>query len=120
VWSSTGVPRVVTITVSSGTLYADMDGRGLTPLLAKSETEFSGLYGLGVEFTRDGTAPAPELFVKHVSGNYRYTRHKYVLVGQAIRLPASLVISNSGIVTVSIVLGHNGYSEIRPSEGFVI
>jgi hypothetical protein len=75
-WSPTGVPRVVTISVSGGTLYADMDGRGNTPLLAKSETEFSGLYGLGVEFTRNGSAPASELFVKHVSGNYRFTRQK--------------------------------------------
>ncbi|HLK48963.1 MAG TPA: hypothetical protein VKT49_12560, partial [Bryobacteraceae bacterium] len=70
-WSPTGVPRVVTITVSGGTLYGDMDGRGATSLLAKSETEFSGLYGLGVEFNRDGS-----LFVKHVSGNYRFTRQK--------------------------------------------
>ena len=73
-WSPTGVARVVTITVSGGTLYGDMDGRGNTPLLAKSETEFSGLYGLGVEFTRNGSAPASQLFVKHVSGNYRFTR----------------------------------------------
>ena len=75
-WSPTGVPRVVTITVSGGVLYGDMDGRGNTPLLPKSETEFSGLYGLGVEFTRNGSQPAPELFVKHVSGNYRFTRQK--------------------------------------------
>jgi hypothetical protein len=70
-WSPTGVPRVVTITVSGGTLYGDMDGRGNTPLTAKSETEFTGLYGLGVEFPSNGT-----LFVKHVSGNYRFTRQK--------------------------------------------
>jgi hypothetical protein len=70
-WSPTGVPRVVTITVSGGALYGDMDGRGNTLLTAKSDTEFTGLYGLGVEFPSSGT-----LFVKHVSGNYRFTRQK--------------------------------------------
>jgi hypothetical protein len=75
-WSPTGVARVVTITVSGDALYGDMDGRGKTPLLAKSETEFSGLYGLGIEFTKNGSGPAEQLFVKHVSGNYRFARKK--------------------------------------------
>jgi len=75
-WSPTGVPRIVTITVSGDTLYGDMDGRGNAPLLAKSETEFSGLYGLNVEFAKIDSGQAQELFVKHVSGNYRFTRKK--------------------------------------------
>jgi hypothetical protein len=62
------VPRVVEITVSDGRLVADMDGRGNTPLIAISETEFTGLYGLGVAFIQSG------LFVKHVSGDYRFSR----------------------------------------------
>ena len=65
------VPRVVRITVSNGKLLADMDGRGTVPLIASSDTEFGGLYGLGVEFIQGG---AGGLFVKHVSGNYRFTR----------------------------------------------
>ena len=75
------VPRVVEITLSGEQLFANMDGRGNTPLIAQSETTFSGLYGLGVEFIatgREGDArnvPA-ELFVKHVSGDYRFTRKK--------------------------------------------
>src|SRR5438067_10510936 len=44
------VARVVEITVSNGKLFADMDGRGKVPLIASSESAFSGLYGLGVEF----------------------------------------------------------------------
>ena len=36
-----------------------------------SDTEFGGLYGLGVEFIPDGSGG---LFVKHVSGNYRFAR----------------------------------------------
>ena len=70
------VPRVVEVTLSGDTLYADMDGRGKVPLVAQSETDFAGLYGLGILFGKgDSNAPAA-LFVKHVSGNYRFTRRK--------------------------------------------
>jgi hypothetical protein len=65
------IARVVEITVDNGKLIADMDGRGKTPLIATSDTEFTGLYGLGVEFTPGGRAG---LFVKHVSGNYPFAR----------------------------------------------
>ncbi len=76
VWSKTLVPRVVEITSSGDTLFGDIDGRGKAPLVASSETEFSGLYGLGVEFTKNGPNAPEQLFVKHVSGNYRFTRKK--------------------------------------------
>lgn len=75
-WSQTHVPRVVQISLSGDTLYGDMDGRGKAPLVASSETEFAGLYGLGVEFTKNGDGTPEELFVKHVSGNYRFVRKK--------------------------------------------
>lgn len=65
------VPRVVEITVADRKLFANMDGRGKVPLIASSNTEFVGLYGLGVAFVTDG---AGGLFVKHVSGNYRFAR----------------------------------------------
>ena len=64
-------PRTVEITLSSGRLMADMDGRGRVPLVAKSDSLFAGLYGLGVEFIQGG---AGGLFVKHVSGDYRFAR----------------------------------------------
>jgi hypothetical protein len=63
--------RVVVITLSDGKLLADMDGRGKVPLIASSDRSFSGLYGLGIEFIQGG---AGGLFVKHVSGNYRFAR----------------------------------------------
>lgn len=66
--------RTVVVTLADGHLYADMDGRGKVRLVAISQTEFSGLYGLGVEFTKSDSGPAHQLFVKHVSGNYRFTR----------------------------------------------
>ncbi|MBZ5636232.1 MAG: hypothetical protein LAO55_24140 [Acidobacteriia bacterium] len=73
-WSRTLVPRVVEITLSGGTLFGDMDGRGKTPLAARSETEFSGLYGLGIAFTKADSGETTQLFVKHVSGDYRFAR----------------------------------------------
>jgi hypothetical protein len=66
------VPRVVEITLSNGRILANMDGRGQVPLVARSETLFAGLYGLGVEFIQGGSGG---LFVKHVSGDYRFARN---------------------------------------------
>jgi hypothetical protein len=63
--------RVVEITLSNGKLLGDMDGRGKAPLIASSPTTFGGLYGLGVEFIQSGSGG---LYVKHVSGNYRFAR----------------------------------------------
>lgn len=63
--------RVVDVTLDNGRLAGNMDGRGKMPLIPSSETEFSGLYGLGIEFIQGG---AGGLFVKHVSGNYRFAR----------------------------------------------
>jgi len=65
------VPRVVEITLSEGRLFGNMDGRGKVPLTALSETLFSGLTGLGVEFIEGGSGG---LFVKHVSGDFRFAR----------------------------------------------
>jgi hypothetical protein len=63
--------RTVIITVVGGKLVGDMDERGQQVLVATSDTEFAGLYGLGVQFIDGG---AGGLFVKHVSGNYRFAR----------------------------------------------
>jgi hypothetical protein len=60
--------RTLHIRLEDGRLVGDMDGRGRQVLIATSETDFNGLYGLGVQFMDDG------LYVKHVSGNYRFAR----------------------------------------------
>jgi hypothetical protein len=49
-----------------------MDGRGPVALVAQSPTLFSGLYGLGVGFVTDAGGVPTALFVKHVSGDYRF------------------------------------------------
>ena len=63
--------RTVVITVENGKLIGNMDGRGPQVLIGMSDKEFTGLYGLGVEFIDDGKGG---LYVKHVSGNYRFAR----------------------------------------------
>ena len=63
--------RTVQITVDGGRLVGDMDGRGRQVLIGTSPTEFAGLYGFGVEFIDGGKGG---LYVKHVSGNYRFAR----------------------------------------------
>jgi len=60
--------RTLQITLENGRLVGDMDARGRQELIAIAENEFTGLYGLGVQFTDGG------LYVEHVSGNYRFAR----------------------------------------------
>ena len=64
--------RVLKISVEGNTLMGDMDGRGPVPLIAQSATLFTGLYGLGVGFVTDSRGVPTSLFVKHVSGDYRF------------------------------------------------
>ena len=69
-------PRTVEITLSGGRLFGNLNGQGAVPLVARSTTLFSGLNGLGVEFVPDANGAASTLFVKHVSGDYRFSRLK--------------------------------------------
>jgi hypothetical protein len=74
VWSV--VPRVVKITFSDGAIFGDLDGRGMERQYASSETSFSGFAGLGLEFIRNNQGEVTGLFIKHVSGNYRFARQR--------------------------------------------
>lgn len=68
-------PRVLEITVDGDTLYGNMDARGKVPLTAQADTKFSGLNGLGVEFSK-GADGSSQLVVKHVSGDYLFKLRK--------------------------------------------
>jgi hypothetical protein len=70
-WRTTA--RTIEITVSENTLYGDLDGRGKVRLSAQSETNFTGIQG-GIDFVKNGQNT--DLYVKHVSGNYRFARSK--------------------------------------------
>jgi hypothetical protein len=66
---------ILAAAVSGNMLFANMDGRGAVPLTAQSETSFSGLCGLGVEFLKTAPGQPAQLLVKHVSGDYRFERN---------------------------------------------
>jgi len=73
-WGPGPHPRVINITVADGALFAELKGRGKTQLVAQSETRFSGFFGLGITFVRDGQGKLTHLLEMHVSGNYRFSR----------------------------------------------
>jgi hypothetical protein len=73
-WGSGPVPRTSEITVSGDALFAELKGRGKVQLVAQSETTFSGFFGLGIKFVRDGQGVVTHLFEMHVSGDYRFRR----------------------------------------------
>jgi hypothetical protein len=70
------VPRVVKITFADGVLYGDLDGRGKERQFARSETKFSGFEGLAIEFVKNSQGVVTDLYVKHVSGDYRFARQR--------------------------------------------
>jgi hypothetical protein len=69
-------PRMIEITVSGDTLFAEIKGRGKVPLSATSDTVFSGFYGLGIKFVTDAHGVPTHLIEMHVSSEYRFTRNK--------------------------------------------
>lgn len=75
-WGVGPHPRIIEITVSDGTLTAELKSRGKTQLVAQSESRFSGFFGLGIDFVRDGQGMPTHLLEMHVSGNYRFQREK--------------------------------------------
>ncbi len=73
-WGTGPHPRIIEITASGEALFADLKGRGKVQLVAQSETTFSGFYGLGIKFVRDGQGVVTHLLEMHVSGDYRFRR----------------------------------------------
>ncbi|MDP9113894.1 MAG: hypothetical protein M3O20_09440 [Acidobacteriota bacterium] len=68
------VARTIVITSDGNALFGDLDGRGKVQLHPTSASNFVGIQG-GVEFVVKDPPTAPtDLFVKHVSGNYRFAR----------------------------------------------
>lgn len=78
-WLGRPVPRTLEITLSGGALFADQKGyiqEGKVQLRAQSDTFFAGLFGLGLEFVKDGRGVVTHVLVKHVTGDYRFERTK--------------------------------------------
>ncbi len=75
-WGQGPHPRIIEITVSNGSLIAELKGRGKTQLIAQSDSMFSGFFGWGINFVGDGKGVPTHLLEMHVSGNYRFQRMK--------------------------------------------
>jgi hypothetical protein len=75
-WGVGPHPRIIEITISGDALFAELKGRGKVQLTAQSETNFSGFFGLGIEFVKDSQGVPTHLLEKHVSGDYRFRRLK--------------------------------------------
>jgi hypothetical protein len=75
-WGQGPHPRIIEITVSDEALFAELKGRGKVQLVAQSETNFLGFFGLGIGFVKDGQGVPTHLLEMHVSGNYRFQRKK--------------------------------------------
>jgi hypothetical protein len=75
-WGVGPHPRMIEITVSDDAVFAELKGRGKVQLVAQSETNFSGFFGLGIQFVNDSQGVPTHLNEMHVSGNYRFMRKK--------------------------------------------
>ena len=73
-WGTRPHPAIIEVTVSNGTLFAELKGREKVQLVAQSETNFTGFYNWGLAFVRDNQGNVTQLLERHVSGDYRYRR----------------------------------------------
>ena len=73
-WGNRPHPAIIEITVSDGALFAELKGREKVPLVAQSETNFSGFYGLGISFVADAQGVVTHLLERRISRDYRFRR----------------------------------------------
>jgi hypothetical protein len=73
-WGNRPHPAIIEITVSDGALFAELKGREKVQLVAQSETNFSGFYGLGISFVRDDQGVVTYLLERRISRDYRFRR----------------------------------------------
>jgi hypothetical protein len=73
-WGNRPHPAIIEVTVSNGALFAELKGREKVPLVAQSETNFSGFYGLGVSFVTDAQGVVTHLLERRISRDYRFRR----------------------------------------------
>jgi len=75
-WGAGPHPRIIEITVSGGTLFAELSNRGKVQLGAQTETIFSGFFGWSIIFDTNSQGVTTHLRERHISGAYRYTKTK--------------------------------------------
>ncbi len=70
------VPRVVEITFSDGVLFGDMDGRGIGAAICALGNQLFWIRRPGDRIRQDSQGVVTDLYVKHVSGDYRFARQR--------------------------------------------
>ncbi|HJZ79814.1 MAG TPA: hypothetical protein VKD91_05695 [Pyrinomonadaceae bacterium] len=75
-WGNRPHPAIIEITVSGGALFAELKGRQKVQLVAQSQTNFSGFYGLGVKFVTNAQGVVTHLLEQRISRDYRFRRTK--------------------------------------------
>jgi hypothetical protein len=70
-----GRPRMVALTASGGTLFVSVNGGLPQPVVAQSETLFTGT-GLTYQIVRDAQGFATDVIEGHVAGDFKYARQK--------------------------------------------
>src|SRR5437588_3205610 len=73
-WGNRPHPAIIEVTVSDGALFAELKGREKVQLVAQSETNFSGFYGLGISFVKDAQGTVTHLLERRISKDYRFRR----------------------------------------------
>jgi len=75
-WGNRPHPAIIEITVSGGALFAELKGRQKVQLVAQSQTNFSGFYGLGIRFVTNTQGVVTHLLEQRISRDYRFRRIK--------------------------------------------
>jgi len=73
-WGNRPHPAIIEVTVSGGALFAELKGREKVRLVAQSDTNFSGFYGLGISFVTDAKGVVTYLLERRISHDYRFRR----------------------------------------------
>ncbi|MGH9253594.1 MAG: hypothetical protein ACRD3C_03395 [Vicinamibacterales bacterium] len=75
-WGEGPHPRIIQVTVSNGTLIAELSNRGKVQLSAQTDSVFTGFFGWDLIFMTDGRGVTTHVVERHISGGYRYTKTK--------------------------------------------
>ena len=73
-WGNRPHPAIIEISVLDGALFAELKGREKVRLAAQSQTNFTGFYGLGIQFVTDARGTVTHLLERRISRDYRFRR----------------------------------------------
>jgi len=75
-WGPPPHPRTIQVTVSNGSLFAELRNRGKVELFPQTQTRFAGFFDWSITFLPNSQGVTPDLLEMHISGNYRYSKAK--------------------------------------------